>query len=310
MSTNKQVTNSTQPSLLLDNGYDLTKCNVLIATPCYGNMMCNSYFTAVVQLLGVFSQLGVKYAIHTIGNESLIPRGRNYYVSLMLANTSFTHLFFIDSDIQFNPENVIRMLQFDKPITGGAYPKKSTNWSNIIETVKANPSITPEQLEAKSYEYVVNIITREEQVGKNIQITNGFLPVCYLGTGFMLIKREVLDTMAEKHPELKYRNDIQGYSHQVNDDKFYALFDCVIDPVSRRYLSEDYAFCQRALELGYDIWCDIMCNLSHTGVNHYRGAFLVTLMDNIVQEGSEQPTDSPHIAQSQPLLPRKEIAPF
>lgn len=291
---------SQQPSILLNTGYDLTKCNVLIATPCYANMMCNSYFTAVVQLLARFSEFGIKYSIHTIGNESLIPRGRNYYVSLMLAHKTFTHLLFIDSDIQFNADNVIRMLQFDKPICGGAYPKKSTNWSSVIELVKKNPDISPEELEAKAYDYVVNIITREDQVGQNIQITNGFLPVHYLGTGFMLVQRHVLDEMMVRYPQLKYRNDIGGYSHKVNDEYFYALFDCVIDPVSKRYLSEDYAFCQRALELGYSIWCDITANLSHMGINHYNGSFMMTLLSNIVPE---QPTQ-------QPFVPDTDIEPF
>lgn len=276
---------------------------VLIATPCYGNMMCNSYFQSIIGLLSAFSQLGIRYGIQTIGNESLIPRGRNYYVSLMLSNQEYTHLLFVDSDIQFNAKNVLRMLQFNKPVVGGAYPKKSVQWGSIIDIVKKKPDISVEELEAKSYDYVVNIITREDEAGKSRQIVDGFLPVSYLGTGFMLVQRYVLEAMAKNHPELKYRNDISGYAHGVNDDFFFALFDCSIDPVSKRYLSEDYAFCQRALEMGYDIWCDLDCNLSHTGSHHFRGAFLATLLENI-QPAQQSPAPQV-IAPPEPILASK-----
>jgi len=296
--------------------YDLSTCNVLIATPCYGNMMCNSYFTSIIELIAVFSKFNIKFSIHTIGNESLIPRGRNYYVSLMLSNPHFTHLLFIDSDIQFNADNVIRMLRFNKSITGGAYPKKSVNWTHIIDLVKNNPDITPIELETKSYDYVINVITRTEQLNKDIQIVNGFIPVSYLGTGFMLIQRDVLVRMAKSHQELKYRNDIEGYAHGNNNDKFFALFDCIIDHTSNRYLSEDYAFCQRALEMGIDIWCDILCNLTHTGSNHFRGAFISTIAGNIrhgtsgnTQTGNTE-TGTQHVHNESPQNTIDQSQPF
>jgi hypothetical protein len=97
----------------------------------------------------------------------------------------------------------------------------------------------------------------------------------------MLIRREVLEKMVESFPQLKYTNDVTGYFNGTNDNFFYAFFDCIIDEKSKRYLSEDYAFCQRWLQLGGDIWVDLLCDLSHCGSYNFRGSFLKTIEKHI-----------------------------
>jgi len=41
-------------------------------------------------------------------------------------------------DIQFSPEDIIKMLDYDKPLVGGVYPKKYINWNKITELVNQN----------------------------------------------------------------------------------------------------------------------------------------------------------------------------
>jgi hypothetical protein len=98
---------------------------------------------------------------------------------------------------------------------------------------------------------------------------NGLLPIYDAGTGFMLFKRDVIQTMMDKWPELHYKNDLG--TDPKYDPYMYALFDTIIDPKTRRYLSEDYTFCRRWQELGGSIWLDPSINLDHQGTHLFRG---------------------------------------
>ena len=103
----------------------------------------------------------------------------------------------------------------------------------------------------------------------NIKITDNLIRLLDGGTGFMCIRRDTIQQMFDKHPEFKYNNDLNI------DPKFeqymYALFDCIIDPESRRYLSEDYTFCRRWQDMGGEIWLDPRVALNHSGHYTFRG---------------------------------------
>jgi hypothetical protein len=101
----------------------------------------------------------------------------------------------------------------------------------------------------------------------NSPVRNGFVEVLDGPTGFMCIKREVFTKMEAKYPELNCVND-----HQNRDlDEYHACFDCMIDPVSRRYLSEDYAFCRRWQQMGGQIFADVTTTLGHIGNIRFHG---------------------------------------
>jgi len=256
---------------------ELKKYFLLICTPCFANSLNAGYFHSVLQLKEALIIHGVRHEIATTGNESLITRARNYFVSIFLAKTDYTHLLFIDSDITFHPDSVIRMLLSKKDVVGGAYPKKSIQWENICQIVRENPDITPEQLEKRSHDYAINVIAYndpEKPSTITLQIENGYMKVAYIATGFMLLTRTVIESMIQQFPDLKYVNDVPGYNLGHNHDQFYSVFDCIIDPKSRRYLSEDYAFCNRWIKMGGDIWLDVSCALSHAGTYDFKGGII------------------------------------
>lgn len=239
--------------------------NILIATPCYGGLVTHNYLNSIVYLKDAFYKYGINCTVYTLGNESLITRGRAFYVALLLSNPQFTHLFFIDADISFNSDSVIRMLMANKDVIAGIYPKKNININKIIETAQSgdNPVI-PESL----MDYCINL-----ESTTNIKCENSIIEAMYVGTGFLMIKREVIQKMIEAYPETKYKNDVEGYDMATNKDNFYMLFDCIIDPVSKRYLSEDFTFCYRWRKIGGKIHVDINCDLTHTGTYDFRGSF-------------------------------------
>ena len=250
----------------------LRQKHIFIATPCYGGQLGEPYFRSMMRLAILFNKYGIQYTVSTLANESLVTRGRNTLVSFFMENPSATHLFFIDADIEFNPEDILRMVAYDKPIVVGAYPKKAINWHSIINASRADESETEETIEGHSSNYVVNFDFVTDKDGNKtpaVQIEDNLVKLKDAGTGFMCIRKDVIQQMFDKHPEYKYVNDINV------DQKFepfmYALFDTVIDPDSRRYLSEDYMFCRTWQNMGGTVYLDPRTALNHVGHYTFRG---------------------------------------
>ena len=250
----------------------LRQKHIFIATPCYGGQLGEPYFRSMMRFAILCNKYDIKYTISTLANESLITRGRNTLNSFFMENKEATHLFFIDADIEFNPEDILRMVAYDKPIVVGAYPKKALNWNSIINAARDDLSETADTIEGHSSNYVVNFDFVKDAEGNRtgqVQIVDNLVKLKDAGTGFMCIQKNVIQKMFDALPETKYVNDINV------DAKFepfmYALFDCIIDPESRRYLSEDYTFCRRWQDMGGEVWLDPRTALNHVGHYTFRG---------------------------------------
>lgn len=216
----------------------LSKAQVHICIPCYGGMLTEAVFSSMLRFQLMAAEYDLRYAISTITNESLIPRGRNNLVGLMMANNNSTHLLFIDADIQFKPEDIIKLILRDKDIIGGPVPKKAHPVKYALNKLP-NPLIEKELLELQ-----------------------------HLGTAFLMIKRGVLEKLFEAHPNEKYNDDL---NFEINIAPYlYNLFSVYVDE-GGNYLSEDWAFCVRARKLAYRIWCDRSIELNHSGYHTFSG---------------------------------------
>jgi len=222
----------------------LRKFNVFIATPCYGGMLTDQYFLSMFRLTQTLMAHGINFRITTLRNESLITRARNIMTAMFL-ESQCTHLFFVDSDIEFQPEDVLRALAYDKDIMTAAYPKK-----------------------ALPIQYAINFKFTDHE-NRRIRVENGAVEVLDASTGFFMVKRRVVEKMMQAYPELHYRNDSNI------DPKFnqycYSFFDTIHDPDDNRYLSEDYTFCRRWQKLGGEIWLDPNTKLNHVGSYTFEG---------------------------------------
>lgn len=245
---------------------ELQKNKLFIATPCYGGQLTEPYFKSILRLVFFCDKQSIPLHFATIANESLITRARNTLVAFFL-NSDCTHLFFIDSDIEFNVEDVIKLIAADKDVVVGAYPKKGINWDTVKKYVEMTPNATPADIGVAGSEYAINF----NFTGKDFQVNveDGLISLKDAGTGFMMIKRHVLEKMMVQHPELQYNNDINV--DKALDKYTYALFDTIIDGDARRYLSEDYTFCRRWQNMGGQIWLDPSIVLNHYGSYAYRG---------------------------------------
>ena len=246
--------------------------HIFIATPCYGGQIGEPYFRSMMRLAILCNKYDIQFTVSTLANESLITRGRNTLVSFFMEHPDASHLFFIDADLEFDPNDLLRMVAYDRPITVGAYPKKAINWQSIIEAARRNEEETTETIEGHSSNYVVNFefVTDEDGNPQNqIQIRDNLIKLKDAGTGFMCIQKEVIQKMFDAHPELKYANDINV--DQKFEKHMYALFDTMIDPDSRRYLSEDYTFCRLWQQMGGEVFLDPRTGLNHVGHYTFRG---------------------------------------
>lgn len=240
------------------------RLNLFVATPMYGGNCMEPYFRSCIQLLTFFNKHNLPVAFGTIANESLITRARNTLLAYFL-NSKCSHLMFIDGDIRFSVEDVIKLIYHDKDVIVGAYPKKGLAWDKIAGNIlhNQNKRFTSQELAAFGSDYAINFkfVNREE---RTIAIEDGLIELHDAGTGFMLIKREAIMKMIQSYPELKYNNDVTLNDDSVSNN-FYAMFDTMIDPKDRRYLSEDYTFCRRWQDIGGKIWLDPSISLDHYG---------------------------------------------
>jgi hypothetical protein len=261
--------------------YEYYKVRLFVATPCFGGLLHLNFFNSILDLLQVARQVNMYVQIKTIGGDALITRARNALVAQFLGDKAeYTHLLWIDADMSFSPITVLRMIASNKDVVAGCCPKKGINWTKVFNIIKDGSVTSPEFLEQKALDYVVNIVAEdkstvtESSAGHTAQIVNGFIRVENAGTGFMMIKRNVFIKMKESYPELIYVNDVAGYNSPDTQGQFYGFFDCMYHPSSRRYLSEDYAFCLRWAKIGGDIWADVTAPFGHVGSYQFNGGFL------------------------------------
>jgi hypothetical protein len=106
--------------------------------------------------------------------------------------------------------------------------------------------------------------------GEELEVDCGFATGVFAGAGFLLIKRGVLERMAAAYPETRYTASHNQASPSASPNQ-YALFDCMIEPETGHYLSEDYTFCHRWRALGGKVWLDTQSRLMHTGPREYIG---------------------------------------
>ena len=239
----------------------MSRPHIVIATPCFGGVVTHNYMMSVLRLTQWAGTAAITTNVLMLGGDSLISRARSVLVAHFLATAGATHLLFIDSDIAFDVESLQRMLDVDRDFVAGLYPLKTVDWKTLpLHAVKGEP------LPQAGLSYVGQPCT-----GSELRVEDGFVTGVYAGTGFQLIKRSVFERMIRAYPETKFRAVHAATNQQAPEDHLYALFDCIIDPDSGAYLSEDYAFCRRWRALGGEIFLDLQSRLTHTGPTDFVG---------------------------------------
>jgi len=235
---------------------------LVVGTPCYGRQVTDLYAGSLLKLQMACVNRGVRLQVQMLGSDALITRARQNIVADFLANDAATHLIFIDADIGFEPEQLFRLMDFDADVTAAIYPIKRIDWGKVSAFAEAKK--TP--LESAALSYMIEFAD-----GERIQVTNGFARVKYAGTGFLMMRRQVLLSMIDRYPELRYGHDHKPDDRLGGSNWRCALFNCMIDQATGTYLSEDFSFCKRWTDMGGEIWADLESRLTHVGTVSFRG---------------------------------------
>lgn len=220
---------------------------LLIATHTHGSVT-PAYAQSLALTTAYLACHGVPH-VAVMFEDSLVDRGRDRAAAAMLEN-DFSHLLFLDADIEFKPEDVIRLLAADKDLIVGAYRKKN-----------------------ERNEFAVSFLPDACEHLEECPDTRA-VKIARAGTGFMLIKRCVFERMAEAMPEIEY-DDVSKGGDETRI--MHAFFEHIVR--NRRRWSEDYTFCERARSIGFDVWLDPYITLGHWGAHVWRGSILDFLQD-------------------------------
>jgi len=253
---------------------ELRKKKLFLATPMYGGQCAGMYTKSIADLSALFTKYGVQLQLYYLFNESLITRARNYCVDEFMRSDA-THLMFIDSDIGFSPHDVVAMLALmtdDSPydVLGGPYPKKCISWEKIKQAVdKGMADDDPNALDKYVGDYVFNPRSGQKEIplGEPVEVLE-------LGTGFMMVRRKTFETYRDAYPELSYKPDHVRTEHFDGTREIHAYFDCIIDPDSKRYLSEDYNFCYHVTKMGGKNFLCPWMKLQHVGSYIFGGSLV------------------------------------
>lgn len=245
---------------------------LMVATPMYGGQCAGMFARSIADLSALCTQYGIPLQMYFLFNESLITRARNYCADEFMRSGD-THMLFIDSDIGFNANDIIAMLALqtdDSPydIIAGPYPKKCISWEKIKMAVdKGVADEDPSVLEKFVGDYVFNPRSGTKEIKLNEPVE-----VMEAGTGFMMIRRKTFEMYDAAYPELMYKPDHVRTEHFDGSREIMAYFDCIIDPDTKRYLSEDYMFCYNVNKMGGHIYLCPWMKLQHVGMYVFGGS--------------------------------------
>jgi hypothetical protein len=292
---------------------ELRKRKLFIAAPMYGGQCAGMFTRSIADLSALCTHYGIQVRFYFLFNESLITRARNYCADEFMRSGD-THLMFIDSDIGFNPNDVVALLALQNPdhtqdnydIIAGPYPKKCISWEKIKLAVdKGMADENPNDLEKFVGDYVFNPTgeTREIPLGQPVEVLEA-------GTGFMMIRRNTFEKFEKAYPQQFYKPDHVRTEHFDGSREIMAFFDTPIDhkrtnmnaeleeflkknpkakakeivdfvkdpnngllkDYSKRYLSEDYMFCQWVRNAGMKVWLCPWMELKHVGSYVFGGS--------------------------------------
>ncbi|HEV2097415.1 MAG TPA: hypothetical protein VGR45_00660, partial [Stellaceae bacterium] len=237
--------------------------SVFIATP-IARHPTRQFLNCYIKTTSLLLQLGIRMFVQQVAGSSNLPRARNELVAHFLAS-DYTDLLFIDDDMAWDANDVLRLLASDKPMIGGVGCKK-------VE----RPDTVPEKWCFCAHEPL-----HQDEMGA--------IEVEAVGTGFLKIAREVFEQLAQAHPDWK-RNGAPSMSDTVRAN-YYRFFrfpdDDIDDP------GEDIEFCREWRRNGGEVWIDPAIRLGHVGEKEYSGDF-TALLEPENEIGRIQPRRAGH----------------
>ena len=233
--------------------------HLVIGTPMYGGMCTSEYTQSLLNLSESANKSDVKLTTIFLGNESLIQRGRNTVAHHFMNLPDATHLLFIDADIKFRTEDIVRMIQADKSLIVGPVALKGYNWDEIRQAAVNGD----DDIGRTGGVFNINKLPGIDMVDENtpFEIEHG-------GNAFMMIRRDVFETLKPHTPI--YTNGGRSLPDGV---EIYDYFRVEINKDTNHLLSEDYFLCHSYRQLGGKVWCAPWVETGHFGSHLFNGKY-------------------------------------
>ena len=233
--------------------------HLVIGTPMYGGMCTSEYTQSLLNLSESANKSNVKLTTIFLGNESLIQRGRNTIAHHFMNLPDATHLLFIDADLKFRTEDVVRMIQADKSFIVGPVALKGYNWDEIRQAAVNGE----EDINRTGGVFNINKLPGIDMVDENepFEIEHG-------GNAFMMLRRDVFETLKPHTPI--YTNGGRSLPDGV---EIYDYFRVEINKDTNHLLSEDYFLCHSYRQLGGKVWCAPWVETGHFGSHLFNGKY-------------------------------------
>jgi hypothetical protein len=206
---------------------------IFIGTPAYNSMVHTDFLHSIIE----FYESGISFALMTLGNESLITRGRNTVLSYFYNTSDFTHLLFIDADVRVKADDVKKMISFNKDVIGAPVPLKGFDSEG----------------------------NRVYNVGKRLGVEGKLTKTDRIGTAVFMLSRKAVESLVN---DAKSKNDVY-YSNPYTrgDSQNLLMYDVFKTGVRDKvYDSEDFYVCNTLMELGYDIFVYPDAAVTHNGM--------------------------------------------
>ena len=247
---------------------------IYLATPVHSE--CSIHYT---QALLSFQQACLSKGIlvsFALLKSSLVTQGRNLCVSnFMELSDTYSHFLFIDSDIEFSPDTIFKMIEADKEVIAAPYPLKHLDWDKISHRIKGK-ELDSETLSMMGFTWPIKL-----EHSKEVSVTKGIMEVSHAPTGCMLIKKQVFEKMIKAYPNLKIEQPTIVNGEESTKPYYYNFFDTFHEPETKRYYGEDFGFCKRWTEIGGKCYLYVPDNLTHIGEYRYTGNLLKDMQQNL-----------------------------
>lgn len=215
---------------------------LVIATPAFGSQVTSPYLLSMVRTVIVCCREGITHYVHINAGDSLVSRARALLLAKFLQTTA-SHLLWIDADMSWDAEDVVKLLHHDQDFVCGAYRQKRAEpkWNFCLR--------------------------REDGDEAPYDAESGLVRIGGAGLGFALVKRRVIERMIEAHPE-------RAFPHRLPDGGELPCWDLFgpvgVPPGGQVFIGEDITFCHYWLALGGEIWLDPAIQLGHHGLAVYQ----------------------------------------
>ena len=216
---------------------------IYIAMACFDMVKINTMIS-MTKLVKELTKAGLEWQIETV-KTPFVSKARNILTALFL-RSKYDYLLFIDADVEFEPEAVIRMLIAKKDIILTPYRVKLPHDASLVKYTISFPD------------------------DKNIPILPGDLVEISEGpAGLLLIRRKVFEFLMDSCPRLKIKHPFRKES----DPYLYNFWDTTFDMDEGLWRGEDISFCRLARDYGFKIYANIKSQTTHHGTYGWTGKF-------------------------------------